>query len=126
MKIAASMARPKNPTRLSSVNSIGSIIPLRLPCSKASTGACSDSVKCHPPIRDAADRRPVVTARETCASCNGPWRAESIENGMALVIFQVGGNTAAAASGWTPEERPTRGKAHGGDQLVFGERATNQ
>jgi hypothetical protein len=39
--------------------------------------------------------------------------AESIENWMALLIFPAGGNTAAAASGWTPRktaehiERPT-------------------
>ena len=80
----------------------------------------SDSVKRHLPIGYAADLTPVVAAKEAEVSWNARGMAET-------VFFHFGRNTATGRQGGHPERLPDTSKdTRGGDQLVFGERATNQ
>jgi hypothetical protein len=71
-----------------------------------------------------ADLTPVVAANEAEASWNACGMAETIWKGL---IFLVGRNTATGRQGRHPERFPDTSKdACGEDQLVLGERATNQ
>src|SRR6266404_5629010 len=75
----------------------------------------------------AADLTPVVAAKEAGASWNARGMAETVWKLECAVDFPGGKENDGKASGRTPERWPDTSKdRHGGDQLVLGERATNQ
>ena len=76
----------------------------------------SDSVKCHRPIKYAADLTPVVAGKEAGAS----WNACGMEK---TVDFRRGKEYSVRASGRTPEKIAghDQGQARRLDQLVLDE-----
>ena len=92
-----------------------------------SRGVGNDSAKRHLLIGYAADLTPVVAAKEAGASWNARGMAETVWKLECAVDFPGGKEYDGKASGRTPERWPETSKdTHGGDQLVLGERATNQ
>jgi hypothetical protein len=87
----------------------------------------NDSAKRHLLIGYGADLTPVVAAKEAGASWNARGMAETVWKLECAVDFPGGKEYDGKASGRTPERWPDTSKdTHGGDQLVLGERATNQ
>ena len=89
------------------------------PCGDKSNQASpwpSDSVKCHRPIKYAADLTPVVAGKEAGAS----WNACGMEK---TVDFRRGKEYSVRASGRTPEKIAghDQGQARRLDQLVLDE-----